>query len=214
MNLLLRRLTGLVPGLGFLRPIRLVRRLAMLAVVGYVAVCFAGVLLASTEDAGSAPAQAIVVLGAAQYNGKPSPVLARRLDHALVLFRKKVAPLIVVTGGRQAGDRATEASASAAYLRQHGVPDTAIAREVQGTDTFQSLAATARFLKVRNVRDVILVSDGYHSERLRGIASEVGLSARTSPVSGAGSMSRLARETAAVSIGRIVGYRRLSAWTS
>ena len=192
----------------------MVRRLVMLVVAGYVFVSFAGVWLASTEDAGNAPAQAIVVLGAAQYNGRPSPVLARRLDHALVLYRKKMAPLLVVTGGRKPGDRATEASASAAYLRQRGVPDAAIAREVQGTDTFQSLAATARFLKLRNVREVILVSDGYHSERLRGIAAEVGLSARTSPVSGAGSMSRLARETAAVSIGRIVGYRRLSAWTS
>ncbi len=208
----LRRITRL-PGLGFLSPMRLLRRLAMLLVIGYVAATFAGVWLASKRDAGDRPAQAIIVLGAAQYNGRPSPALKGRLDHALALYEQGMAPLIVVTGGRQSGDRTTEASAGATYLIAHGVPDGRIEREVQGTDTYLSLAATARFLKKRDVRDVILVSDSYHSARVQAIAEEVGFQARTSPVPGTARLNRLARETAAMAVGRIVSFRRLSAWT-
>ena len=208
----LRRLTRL-PGLGFLSPMRMLRRLAILLVVGYVAATFAGVWLASRRDAGDKAAQAIIVLGAAQYNGRPSPALKGRLDHALSLYERGLAPMIVVTGGRQDGDRTTEASTGAAYLIAHGVPDAKIEREVQGTDTYLSLAAAARFLRRRGVRDVILVSDSYHSARVQAIAEEVGLRARTSPVPGTARLSRLARETAAVAIGRVVSFRRLSAWT-
>ena len=87
------------------------------------------------------PSDAIVVLGAAQYDGRPSPVLAARLDHALELYDDGVAPMIVVTGGRQPGDRFTEATASATYLHEHGVPDAAILRETTGRSSWESLAA-------------------------------------------------------------------------
>jgi vancomycin permeability regulator SanA len=156
------------------------------------------------------PTQAIVVLGAAQYDGTPSPALEARLDHAVELWEAGVAPLVVVTGGNQPGDRFTEATASATYLHDRGIPDEAILREVSGTSSYESLAATARFLRERDVDQVVLVSEPFHSARLRGIASEVGLDAAVSPAQDGGrSLRALVRETAAVSIGRIVGYRRL-----
>lgn len=208
---LLRFLAG---GGGLFRPFRSLRKIAMLAVTGYVAVLFGTVWYHSQPREPSAPAQAIVVLGAAQYNGRPSPVLQSRLDHALDLYNERYAPLIVVTGGRQDGDRMTEAQASANYLLKRGVRDAAIAREVQGRDTYQSLAAVRRFLVKRDVRTVILVTDGYHSARVAAVADEVGLAAVTSPSSSAGSTERMLRETAALFLGRVFGFRRISAWTS
>ncbi len=157
------------------------------------------------------PVDAIVVLGAAQYDGKPSPAHEARLDHAVDQLEAGVAPLVVVTGGNQPGDRFTEATASATYLHDRGIPDEAILREVSGTSSYESLAATARFLRDRDgVEEVVLVSEPYHSARLRGIASEVGLDAVVSPAQDGGrSFRSLVRESTAVSIGRIIGYRRL-----
>lgn len=168
---------------------------------------------AESFDPSGPTAQAIVVLGAAQYNGRPSPVLRARLDHGLELHQRGMAPLIVVTGGRQPGDVATEAAVSAAYLLRKGIPDRQIAREVQGRDTYESLAATARFLRTRDINRVVLVTDGYHAARVKAIAREVGLVARTSPVPGSrGSLKRMLRESVAVAIGSVVGHRRLSSW--
>lgn len=99
--------------------------------VSYVATTFVLVWQASRHD-GRVRADAIVVLGAAQYNGVPSPVLRQRLDHALDLYREGVAPLVVVTGGRQPGDRYTEATTGYNYLRDHGLSDEVIRKEVQG----------------------------------------------------------------------------------
>ena len=193
---------------------RWVAKIALLLVAVYGLGTFAMVWSASSRDESRGrSAQAIVVLGAAQYNGRPSPVLQARLDHALLLHRRGVASLIVVTGGRKPGDTATEASVSAAYLMRKGIPDRQIAREVQGRDTYESLAATARFLRARGVDNVVLVTDGYHAARVKAIAGEVGLVARTSPVSGSrGSLKRMLRESAAVAVGSVVGHRRLSSW--
>jgi len=188
---------------------------ALLAlVVAYVGVTFVQVWSASGADQ-RPRAEAIVVLGAAQYNGRPSPVLRARLQHALDLYRTGRAPTIVVTGGRRTGDRFTEATSGYNWLRARGVPDAAILKEVQGRNTWESLAAVARFLKPRHVTDVILVSDASHSMRLEGIASEVGLHPHVSPErivarSRHGELKSLARETAAVSLGRLIGYDRLS----
>lgn len=158
------------------------------------------------------PVEAIVVLGAAQYDGSPSPALEARLDHAVELWDRQVAPIIVVTGGNRPGDRFTEATASATYLHDQGVPDDAILREVDGTSSYESLAATARFLRERGVDEVVLVSEPFHSLRLQGIAAEVGLDAAVSPaVDGGRSLRSLVRETTAVSLGRLIGYRRLDA---
>lgn len=183
--------------------------LAVLAILAfYVGGTYVQVWWASTHPT-ERKADAIVVLGAAQYNGQPSPALRNRLDHALALYRDGLAPRVVVTGGRQAGDRFTEATTGYNYLRKRGVPDSAIRKEVQGHTTYESLAAVARFLRREEVADVILVSGPAQSKRLYGIADDVGLRAAVSPSAGKASVRALVRETVAVSVGRVVGYRRL-----
>jgi uncharacterized SAM-binding protein YcdF (DUF218 family) len=182
------------------------------AVVLYVGGTFLQVWQASRQDA-VRPAEAIVVLGAAQYDGRPSPALQARLDHAYELWDEGVAPLIVVTGGRQEGDRFTEATAGYNDLRARGVPDDAIRKEVQGTTTYESLAATARFLGEEGIDQVILVSSPSHSKRIADIAGRLGMEATVSPADGGASLRSLVRETVAVSVGRIVDYRRLERFT-
>ncbi|MGH9119121.1 MAG: YdcF family protein [Acidimicrobiales bacterium] len=184
-----------------------------MALVLYVGVTFVQVWLASRRDEARA-ADAIIVLGAAQYDGEPSPVLAARLDHAANLYRRGLAPLIVVTGGRQEGDRYTEAGAGAAYLERLRIPGTAIERETTSAHSWESLAAAARFLQDDGIERVLLVSDPYHSFRIDAIADDLGLEAfvsptPSSPVGGGAELRAMARETAAVAVGRVIGYRRL-----
>ena len=176
--------------------------------VAYVAVTFVQVWAASRDD-GAREVGAIVVLGAAQYDGKPSPALEARLDHAYALWEQGMAPLIVVTGGRQEGDRFTEAGTGYNELRERGVPDEALRLEVQGRTTYESVAATARFLREEGIDDVVLISGPAQGLRLRGIADDVGLDAVVSPAHGTPTLRSLARETVGVSLGRIIGYRRL-----
>lgn len=192
------------------RPLIIGPVLVLAAVVLYVGGTFVQVWQASRSD-GARPAQAIVVLGAAQYDGRPSPVLENRLDHAFELYDRGLAPLIVVTGGRQEGDRFTEATAGYNHLRARGVPDQDIQKEVQGHTTYESLAAVARFLRTDGIDEVILVSSPSHNKRLAGVASDVGLDAVLSPSEGTPSFSSLSRETVAVSVGRLIGYRRMDA---
>jgi len=185
----------------------------------YVVTTFFQVVLAArqsaeTPNAQVGPADAIVILGSAQYNCSPAPVLKARVQHAHDLYVAGIAPVIVVTGGKLDGDRCTEATAQANYLHDLGVPDDAILREVEGTNTFNSLQAASRFLKDRNLTNVVLVSDPYHSLRLRHIASDVGLDGRVSavtdsPISSRALANHYLRETVAVSAGRIVGFGRL-----
>ncbi len=182
------------------------------ALVLYLAVTFAQVWRAARADQ-ARPAEAIVVFGTAQYNGVPSPVLAARLDHAIELYRKRLAPVIVVTGGNQPGDQFTEATASANYLIQRGVPDDDVLREVSGTSSWQSLAAAANFLSDRSIREVLLVSDPFHSLRIQAMANELGLEGHpspttTSPIGGMSEARYMARETVAVAVGRVIGFRR------
>jgi uncharacterized SAM-binding protein YcdF (DUF218 family) len=182
------------------------------ALVLYVVVTFVQVWTASNQ-AHQDPAQAIVVLGAAQYDGRPSPVLQGRLEHAVELYEAGVAKTIVVTGGKQDGDRFTEAAASFAYLREAGVPEARILREEQGKNTWEQLAASARLLRDRGMTSAVLVSDDYHAYRLDRIAHELGLDAQVSPVdpglSLGGRVRAMGKETAAVAVGRIIGFRRL-----
>jgi uncharacterized SAM-binding protein YcdF (DUF218 family) len=188
---------------------------ALVAVVlVYFAVTFVQVWLTSRRDQ-ARPVQAIVVLGAAQYDGRPSEVLRARLDHAVELFRRKLAPVIVVTGGRRPGDRFTEATAAADYLHTRGVTDDHIRREVTGRSSWQSLAAAAALLHADGIDEVLLVSDPFHSFRLRGMAGELNLvgwvsPTRTSPIHGATEARFIARESVAVGLGRIFGYRKVS----
>ncbi len=182
--------------------------LAGLAVVVYVAVTFVQVWLASRRDE-AAPADAIVVLGAAQYDCIPSPVLAQRLNHALELYRDGVAGQIVVTGGKREGDRCTEAETSKGYLMAAGVPSDDITREDGGSNTWESLAAAARTLRREGTTRAVLVTSGYHALRADAIADELGLDTTVSPSHKGGSLHDLLEETAAVSLGRIIGFGRL-----
>ncbi len=183
------------------------------AAILYLTVTFAQVWLAARKDE-ARPAQAIIVLGSAQYNGTPSPDLKARLDHAYDLWKRGLAPTLVVTGGRQSGDLFTEATAEANYLLKRGVPDSSILREVKGRDTWDSLAAAAAFLKQRGIRRVLLVSDPFHDARIAAIAGELGLSAyvsptRTSPIKGVNNLEHLGKEAVEMALGRIIGFRRL-----
>ncbi len=184
-----------------------------LLVAAYLGFTFVQVYQAARGDEAQ-PAEAIVVLGAAQYNGEPSPVLQARLDHAADLFDQGLAPVVAVTGGRRAGDSATEASASAGYLIRAGVPESSLRLESGGENSWQSLAATARFLRQEDIENVILVSSPYHALRTERIAEEVGLHGHASPTpnspeSGVAQLVRMGRETVAVGLGRVIGFRRL-----
>ncbi len=129
----------------------------------------------------AAPADAIVVLGAAQYSGRPSPVLQARLDHALALYRRGLAPRVILTGGTAPGDRTSEAAVGRSYLRRAGVPATAMLMEAEGRTTRASLTAVAAVAGPLAIRRVILVSDPFHLLRARTIARRLGLEALTSP---------------------------------
>jgi uncharacterized SAM-binding protein YcdF (DUF218 family) len=157
----------------------------LLAVVGVVVgmvytVAFVLVLIVSQLDERRA-ADAIVVLGAAQYNGWPSPVLRARLDHGLALYREGLAPTIVVTGGVGRGDKESEAMVARRYLLAHHVPDSAVVVQPQGRSTQASMTAVAGWLAGRGRRTAILVSDPFHMFRLRLEARRTGLAAYTSP---------------------------------
>ncbi len=124
---------------------------------------------------------AIVVLGAAQYWGKPSPVLKARLDHAVTLWRRGLAPRVVLTGGVGVGDTTSEAAVSRKYVLGEGIPDSAILLETTGRTTRESLRSVANVLRSRNQRNVILVSDPFHMLRLDILARRFGLVPYTSP---------------------------------
>lgn len=123
------------------------------------------------------PVDAIVVLGTTQYNGRPSPTLRARLDRALEVYQEGVAPLVVVTGGKQAGDQFTEAEAGRDYLVERGVPESAILLENAGSDSWESMRGVDALLERRGLARVLLVSDGFHLFRLKLMARELGLAA-------------------------------------
>ncbi|MFI5235406.1 MAG: YdcF family protein [Gemmatimonadales bacterium] len=143
-------------------------------------VSFVLVVRASRDDQ-ARPADAIVVLGAAQYNGRPSPVLRARLDHALALYRRGLAPLLVVTGGIGDGDRMSEATVGQRYLIAHGVADTVVVVVGRGRTTDETMAAVSDWLDERGLGPVLLVSDPFHMARLRIEARNHDVEAYTSP---------------------------------
>ncbi|HUX35381.1 MAG TPA: YdcF family protein [Gemmatimonadaceae bacterium] len=127
------------------------------------------------------PAGAIVVLGAAQYVGRPSPVLRARLDHAIALWQRGLAPRLVLTGGTGHGDTTSEAAVGRRYVVQRGVPDSAVMLEAEGRTTSASLRAVAAMMAARSVDTVILVSDPFHMWRLSILARRFGLTPLVSP---------------------------------
>jgi len=163
--------------------LKIVRRILQSLVVAAFALWIASttaVLIWSSRDE-ARPAQAIVVLGAAQYAGKPSPVLRARLDHALDLWNRHLASLLILTGGTGAGDTTSEAAVGRNYARKHGVPDSAILVENEGRTTSESMRAVAGMLEVRGLQTALLVSDPFHMLRLRILARRFGFTPYTSP---------------------------------
>ena len=165
------------------RAVKILRRILTILVVMLFtlwAISAAAVLIWSSRDE-ARPAQAIVVLGAAQYAGKPSPVLRARLDHALDLWNRHLASLLILTGGTGPGDTTSEAAVGRNYARKHGVPDSAILVENEGRTTSESMRAVAGMLEVRGLQSALLVSDPFHMLRLRILARRFGFTPYTSP---------------------------------
>ncbi len=201
------------------RPRRPTLRTIVLGVVALVVVWlvfnFFDVWLASrstyeTVTLADGQGRAAVVLGAAQYNGEPSPVLMARLDEAGELYETDQVTVVVVTGGRQPADVTTEAKTGYDYLRERsGIPDEHLRLEVHGGSTYESLAATSRFLRKEDVRRVVLVTDRFHAKRSILIAREVGLDPDVALTDRSAPFGRLVQEAGAVAVGRIIGFRHL-----
>jgi uncharacterized SAM-binding protein YcdF (DUF218 family) len=126
-------------------------------------------------------ADAIVVLGAAQYDGRPSPVFRARLDHAVELYEKGLGRFLIVTGGKAQGDRTTEAAAARDFAIARGVPEAAILVEDRGRTTLESLQAVATLLRDHQLRSAVFVSDRTHLLRVLRIAHDEGIAAYGSP---------------------------------
>jgi uncharacterized SAM-binding protein YcdF (DUF218 family) len=127
------------------------------------------------------PAAAIVVMGAAQYDGRPSPVFAARLDHAVSLYLAGVAPVLVVTGGKADGDRTTEAASGRAYAIARGVPSDAILMEDQSRTTQESIRSVGAILRTYGLGDAVFVSDRPHMLRVLRMAYDEGIDGWGSP---------------------------------
>lgn len=128
------------------------------------------------------PSDAIAVFGAAEYSGRPSPVLHARLDHAVSLFREQMAPLIITLGGGGRGDRGhTEGAVGRDYLLQHGIPFERIIAETQSVDTEEQVSRLAGIAHERHLNTIVVVSDGTHLFRIRRLCEDAGLIVYTSP---------------------------------
>lgn len=193
------------------------RRVVLLAVpllvAGYLAVTLAQVVLEGRSRA-IPPVDAVVVMGAAQYDGRPSAQLASRLDHVVTLWEMGGVGRVVVTGGSRPGDRFSEAAASEEYLVARGVPRSSIDSEDQGTTTWESMQEVEAMVDAD--ASMIIVTDPHHGLRSRLIAEEAGFTdvavstTPTSVVSGWTSVRRHLVESAGVAVGRLVGFERLS----
>ena len=205
--------TATVRRLGRLRIVLRVVAVGVAVVVAYLAVTAVQVWLTGRRYEPRS-AGAIVVMGAAQYNGVPSPDLAARLKQAETLWRQHYATTIMVTGSKEPGDRYTEAQASARYLLAAGIPGRDIF-ESGGSDSWQNLSLAAPVLLARGDRTVLIVTDRFHEARSLAIASSVGLTpyptpTQTSPIHGLATVPYYAKEAVGVAVGRIIGYNHLS----
>lgn len=153
-----------------------VRLLIVLA--GIVIIFLVATSVQVVETAGKQevhPADAIVVFGAAEYSGRPSPVLRARLDHALELFRRGVAPVVITTGGAADDPHYSEGGVGRDYLMHHGIPERSLIAETQGRDTSESAVRVAVIMKTNNLHSCIAVSDAYHVFRIRKLLEHEGI---------------------------------------
>jgi uncharacterized SAM-binding protein YcdF (DUF218 family) len=198
-----------------LAPLRLafrIVRIILLAVLIYFAVTLVQVWLTSRQY-DPHPAGAILVMGAAQYNGVPSPDLAARLDQARKIFGDGYAKLIVVTGGKEVGDVYTESQAGARYLEDHGIPAGDILM-AGGNNSYENVADAAPKLLARGDHHVLVTTDPFHEYRSMAIASELKLTpsptpTQTSPIKGWSTVPYFLKEALGVGLGRIIGYNHL-----
>lgn len=196
-------------------PIRVVLRifsLLILALVVYFAVSLVQVWLTSRQY-DPHPADAIMVMGAAQYNGVPSPDLAARVNEALKLFNNKDASLIILTGGKEKGDVYTESEAGTTYLHDRGVPLSDIL-QAGGNTTYQNVADAAPQLLARHVTTVLVTTDPFHEDRSMAISSSLGLTpsptpTKTSPITGWSTVPYFLKEAVGVGLGRVIGFNHL-----
>lgn len=161
---------------------------------------------------------AVVVLGAAQYDGRPSPQLIARLDHAIDLWHDGRSRLIIVTGGKQQADRFTEAESAAKYLEDKGVPSAAIELENNGHTTRESLLGVRQILVAQGLHSLLIVTDPYHALRARLIAQDLDMQAyvsptRTSTVRGSENLRRHLREAGGVALSNVIGFAQLERFT-
>jgi uncharacterized SAM-binding protein YcdF (DUF218 family) len=161
---------------------------------------------------------AIVVMGAAQYDGVPSPLLKARLMHAFDLWEQKISPRIVLTGGNKPGDRFTEASASAIFLRQQGVPQEELLQESSSRSTYEALRNVRDLVKndpnFAGIERIVIVTDPYHELRSRLTAKEWGFDASTSatpnsPIAGNGAFKKHVKEGVGIALARVIGFGNL-----
>jgi uncharacterized SAM-binding protein YcdF (DUF218 family) len=154
--------------------------LAAVAVIAYFGFVCAGVERAASEQE-LHTADAIVVFGAAEYSGRPSPVYRSRLDHAFDLFQRGLAPVIITTGGAAADPRYNEGGVGHDYLMHRGVPDASLIAETQGSDTAQSAARVAVIMRANHMRSCVAVSDAYHVFRIRKLLQHEGVEVYVAP---------------------------------
>jgi len=147
-----------------------------------VAALALGVLIKRQADRDEArPSDAIVVLGAAQWDGKPSPVLQARLDHAFDLYAAGLAPKVIVTGGVGVGDNYSEGEVARQYLLHKGIPAAAVLTENRGRTSYESMAGATALMQRNGWHTALLVSDPFHMYRLKQMAGDLGVQAATSP---------------------------------
>jgi uncharacterized SAM-binding protein YcdF (DUF218 family) len=178
----------------------------LLAFLAWVGTVYWLVTMQSSEDE-SRSADAIVVFGAAEYAGRPSPIYRARLDHAYTLFRQGLASLVITTGGGAGDPRFTEGGVGRDYLVAHGVPDKDIIAETQSTDTSQSAARVANILRANGLHTCLAVSDGYHMFRVKQMLKREGVIAYASPRQDSRTRSRW--QTVRVKLREVMSY---TAW--
>ena len=159
---------------------RLIATYAVLAALAAWVISVLSVFVWGARDM-ARPADAIVVLGAAQYAGRPSPVLKARLDHAIGLWKRGMAKRLVLTGGRGVGDTISEAAVGRRYVMKAGVADSAILLENEGRTTEASIEAVAEIMEEKKLEQAIFVSDPFHMLRLQILAKRYGVKSVTSP---------------------------------
>ena len=163
--------------------IRAAAGLLALSIIGLGAYLFgvAGEIRQQSNLEEARPADVILVLGAAEYRGRPSPILEARLNHALFLYRQGLAPRIITTGGKGGDPMFTEGEVGRAYLSRHGIPSEAIIVESEGETTVHSTAAAAEIMRRMNLHSCIVVSDGYHIYRVKRMLQFQGIDVYGSP---------------------------------